>query len=104
MAGAVRSSFAAVMCFASCAAHTHAILHKAPAEDSAVGWERQSHPIGCGYFGANVFGRVDDERVQVTHNAVLKPDPKQARMAVLTEGLARDGREAAADLDAFDRT
>jgi len=39
-----------------------------PAADSAEGWERQSYPVGCGFFGANVFGLVGDERVQVTHN------------------------------------
>jgi alpha-L-fucosidase 2 len=30
-------------------------------------WERWSYPIGNGYMGANIFGRTDTERVQVTH-------------------------------------
>ncbi len=29
-------------------------------------WERWSYPIGNGYIGANVFGRTDTERIQVT--------------------------------------
>lgn len=30
-------------------------------------WERWSYPIGNGYMGANVFGRTDTERLQITH-------------------------------------
>lgn len=29
-------------------------------------WERWSYPIGNGYMGANLFGRVDTERIQIT--------------------------------------
>ena len=42
-----------------------------PADDSVKGGERQSLPIGCGHFGVSVFGNVTNERLQVTHNAVL---------------------------------
>ncbi len=31
--------------------------------------------VGCGHFGANVFGRADDERIQITRNALHRPDP-----------------------------
>ena len=30
-------------------------------------WERWSYPIGNGHMGANIFGRTDTERVQITH-------------------------------------
>ncbi|HKL20860.1 MAG TPA: glycoside hydrolase N-terminal domain-containing protein, partial [Tichowtungia sp.] len=32
-------------------------------------WERWSYPIGNGYMGANIFGRTDTERVQITYKA-----------------------------------
>ena len=44
-----------------------------PAENSNEGWEGMSLPIGCGYLGANVFGRFDTERVQVTENSLANP-------------------------------
>ena len=65
----------------------HTLRYDRPATDDDNGWERRSLPVGCGYFGANVFGLVADERVQITHNAVLKPDPKHAPKAVLTDAL-----------------
>ncbi|MBR4186543.1 MAG: glycoside hydrolase family 95 protein, partial [Clostridia bacterium] len=37
------------------------------------GWEKWSLPIGCGWFGANVFGRTDTERVQITENSLVSP-------------------------------
>jgi alpha-L-fucosidase 2 len=33
-------------------------------------WEMWSYPIGNGYMGANVFGRVDTERVQLTEKTL----------------------------------
>ena len=39
-----------------------------PAEDSVEGWEKYSLPLGNGYFGANIFGRTDSERLQFTTN------------------------------------
>lgn len=48
----------------------HVIRFNRPAEDSLTGWERWSLPVGCGHFGVCVFGIPDDERLQVTHNAV----------------------------------
>ena len=48
----------------------HAIRFDRPAEDSLEGWERWSLPIGCGHFGVSVFGSPENERLQVTHNAV----------------------------------
>ncbi len=34
-------------------------------------WEYWSHPIGNGYMGANVFGRTDVERVQLTEKTLF---------------------------------
>ena len=47
------------------------LLYDRPADDSDDGWEKRSLPVGCGHFGANVFGIVTNDRIQVTHNAVL---------------------------------
>ena len=52
----------------------HRLRYDRPAADDIVGWEHESLPLGCGHFGWNVFGIVTNERVQVTHNAVLTKD------------------------------
>ena len=49
------------------------LRYAAPAEDSILGWERQSLPLGNGYMGANVFGRYDRERIQFTSNRLQNP-------------------------------
>jgi|GEM_PF-2088819 len=41
-----------------------------PAEDSLAGWERESLPIGNGYFGVSVFGGPAHERLQITDATV----------------------------------
>ena len=45
--------------------------YDAPAPDSTEGWETCSLPLGCGHFGANVFGIVERDRIQITENSVL---------------------------------
>ena len=64
---------AAVLAAAASAAPStaHCLRYNRPAEDSIRGWERESLPVGCGHFGASIFGGVARERVQITHNAVL---------------------------------
>ena len=47
------------------------LTFKAPAEDSMRGWERESFPIGNGWFGVNVFGIPENERLQISDNAVV---------------------------------
>ncbi len=37
------------------------------------GWERWSLPIGNGFFGVNVFGRTDVERLLITENSLSNP-------------------------------
>ena len=49
----------------------HGLRFDEPTQDSIEGWERRSLPIGCGWFGVSVFGIPGNERLQVTHNAVL---------------------------------
>ena len=49
----------------------HMITSRSPAEDSIKGWERQSYPVGNGWFGVNVFGGLTNERWQVTENSFL---------------------------------
>ena len=36
-------------------------------------WERWSLPIGNGYFGANVFGRTETERIQISEKTIVNP-------------------------------
>ena len=36
-------------------------------------WERWSVPLGNGYFGANVFGRTETERIQLTEKTLANP-------------------------------
>ena len=38
-----------------------------------IGWSDWSLPIGNGYFGANVFGRVGCERIQITEKTLSNP-------------------------------
>ena len=40
------------------------------------GWEKWSLPIGNGYMGVNVFGRVKEERLQITENSFSNPYAK----------------------------
>ncbi len=49
------------------------LKYRAPAEDSAKGWESYSLPLGNGYMGANVFGLVERERIQITENSLENP-------------------------------
>ena len=37
------------------------------------GWDKWSLPIGNGYFGANVFGRTETERVRITEKTLANP-------------------------------
>lgn len=41
------------------------------ADDS---WEEWSIPIGNGYFGANVFGRTETERIQISEKTITNPN------------------------------
>ena len=38
-----------------------------------IGWQNWSLPIGNGYVGANVFGRTETERVQITEKTLSNP-------------------------------
>lgn len=49
------------------------MFYNSPAENSDIGWERQSLPLGNGYMGANVFGGTDTERIQMTSNELANP-------------------------------
>lgn len=41
------------------------------ADDS---WEEWSIPIGNGYFGANLFGRTETERIQISEKTITNPN------------------------------
>ena len=53
------------------AVERHVVRSGKPAADDITGWERESYPIGNGWFGVSVFGGVECERLQVTENSVL---------------------------------
>ena len=36
-------------------------------------WEKLSLPIGNGYLGANVFGRTETERIQISEKTIVNP-------------------------------
>ena len=38
-----------------------------------IGWNNWSLPLGNGYFGVNVFGRTETERVQITEKTLSNP-------------------------------
>ena len=38
-----------------------------------IGWQNWSMPLGNGFFGANVFGRVETERVQISEKTLANP-------------------------------
>ena len=38
-----------------------------------AGWEKWSLPIGNAYFGASVFGRVSEERININENSLANP-------------------------------
>ena len=38
-------------------------------------WEKWSLPLGNGYFGVNIFGRTDTERLQITEVSLCNPYP-----------------------------
>lgn len=44
------------------------VLSKGYPEDAD--WEAHSYPIGNGYMGANIFGRTDVERIQITEKTL----------------------------------
>lgn len=46
------------------------LFYNKEAEDSNYGWEHDSLPIGNGYMGANIFGIVERERIQITENSL----------------------------------
>ncbi|MBQ3017127.1 MAG: glycoside hydrolase N-terminal domain-containing protein [Clostridia bacterium] len=50
--------------------HSH-YAHSNGGADEA--WERWSLPIGNAYFGANVFGRTETERIQITEKTLSNP-------------------------------
>ncbi len=49
------------------------LRYDSPAPDSDEGWEKYSLPIGCGWLGANLFGGIGRDRIQVTENSTENP-------------------------------
>ena len=50
------------------------------------GWEKWSLPIGNGYFGANVFGRTETERIQISEKTLVNPHTVKKGSTTYTVG------------------
>lgn len=51
----------------------YTLRYTKPALDCDYGWEHQSLPIGNGWLGANVFGGISRDRIQITENSLQNP-------------------------------
>ena len=51
----------------------YTLRYTKPALDCDYGWEHQSLPIGNGYLGANIFGGISRDRIQITENSLQNP-------------------------------
>ena len=82
-------STAAMLSFFSLSASPieHVLRYNKPAPSTDSGWEKESLPLGCAHFGVSVFGGVEHDRIQVTHNAVLSGREKRHGAANLTNAL-----------------
>ena len=82
-------STAAMLSFFSLSASPieHVLRYNEPAPSTDSGWEKESLPLGCAHFGVSVFGGVEHDRIQVTHNAVLSGREKKRGAANLTNAL-----------------
>ena len=82
-------STAAMLSFFSLSASPieHVLRYNRPAPSTDSGWEKESLPLGCAHFGVSVFGGVEHDRIQVTHNAVLSGREKKRGAANLTNAL-----------------
>ncbi|MBE6635769.1 MAG: hypothetical protein E7617_06215 [Ruminococcaceae bacterium] len=67
--------------------------------NSDIGWERWSLPIGNGYFGANIFGRTETERIQITEKTLMQPTSVQKDGVWYTIGGLNSFSETYIDFD-----
>jgi len=51
----------------------YTLRYTKPALDCDYGWEHQSLPIGNGWLGANVFGGISRDRIQITEKSLQNP-------------------------------
>ncbi len=51
----------------------YTLRYKKAALDCDYGWEHQSLPIGNGWLGANIFGGICRDRIQITENSLQNP-------------------------------
>ena len=56
-----------------------------PATDDNDGWQNYSLPIGNGFQGANIFGRIDRERIQLSEESLWTGGPVAKIEGVLGE-------------------
>ena len=61
-------------------------------------WEMWSLPIGNGYFGANVFGRTETERIQISEKTLVNPHTVKKDGVTYTVGGTNSFSETYIDL------
>lgn len=83
----IASAVATILAVVPTSFNGHRLWYDAEAPADLKGWEERSLPIGCGHFGASVFGRVTNEWVQVTHNAVMNYGEDSWMSGGLTDAL-----------------
>jgi hypothetical protein len=55
----------------------YVLKYDSPAPDNNIGWEDLSLPLGNGYFGVNVFGGIEKERLQLSEKSMFGRDTTQ---------------------------
>lgn len=64
--------------YAQTSLKTYELKYNLPAADSDTGWEDLSIPLGNGYFGVNLFGGVEKERLQLSEKSMFMRDTTQS--------------------------
>jgi alpha-L-fucosidase 2 len=67
------------------------LKYSTPAPDSNAGWEDLSIPLGNGYFGVNLFGGVETERLQLSEKTMFMRDTTQSHTSYKRTALSNFG-------------
>jgi alpha-L-fucosidase 2 len=69
----------------------YVLRYNEPATDSNAGWEDLSIPLGNGYFGVNLFGGVETERLQLSEKTMYMRDTTQSITSYKRTALSNFG-------------
>jgi len=101
-AAATATAVAAAMAPMAATASELRLFERAPAPDTAEGWERRALPIGNGRLGAMLFGGLARDRVQFNENTLWTGDSRTmgAYQPFGDLVLTLPGHEAGSELEA----